>query len=105
MKQFNVIIEDINSKKFVPYDVMPYLVQCYYEAEETDDRPGTLEEFKVFIKRHSMYRWWSRCEYEIVLQSWPTGNNEKKIDVYWQIMMNIDLITEILMKEIDETKS
>ena len=46
MKQFNVIIEDINSRKFIPYDVIPYLIQCYYEEE---DRPGTLEEFKVFI--------------------------------------------------------
>lgn len=53
MKHFNVIIEDINSRKFVPYDVIPYLVQCYYEEK---DRPGTLEEFKVFIERHSRYQ-------------------------------------------------
>ena len=105
MKQFNVIIEDINSKKFVPYDVMPYLVQCYYEAGETDDRPGTIEEFKTFIERHSMYRWWSRCEYEIVLQSWPKGDIENKIDVYLQVKMNIDVITKLLMDEINETKS
>ena len=97
MKQFNVIVEDINSRQFVSYNVIPYLVQCYYEEK---DRPGTIEEFKTFIKRHSMYRWWARCEYEIVLQSWPTGKNEKKIDVHWQVLINIDLITEIVMDEV-----
>ena len=102
MKQFNVIVEDINSRKFIPYDVIPYLVQCYYEEK---DRPGTIEEFKVFIERfierHSKYQWWSRCEYEIILKSWPTGNIEKKIDVHQQVMMNIDIIAEILMNEIN----
>ena len=102
MKKFNVIVEDINSRKFVPYNVIPYLVQCYYEEK---DRPGTLEEFKVFIKRHSMYQWWSRCEYEIILKSWPIGDVEKKIDVHQQVMMNIDIIAEILMNEINGTES
>lgn len=102
MKQFNVIVEDINSRKFIPYDVIPYLVQCYYEEE---DRPGTIEEFKVFIERHSKYQWWSRCEYEIILKSWPTGNIEKKIDVHQQVMMNIDIVAKILMEEINGAKS
>ena len=104
MRQFNVIIEDVNSREFVPYDVMPYLVQCYYEAREVD-RPKTFEEFKAFIKRRSMYMWWARCEYEIVLQSWPTGYIEKKIDVHQQVMMNIDIVAKLLMDEINGTKS
>lgn len=102
MKQFNVIIEDVNSRKYIPYDVIPYLVDCY---RHTKIKPETFIEFKEFIIKQSRYQWWARCEYEIVLQSWPTGRNEKKIDVYWQIMMNIDLITEILMKEINGAKS
>lgn len=101
MKQFNVIVEDINSRKFIPYDVIPYLVQCYYEEK---DRPRTIKEFKVFIERHSKYQWWSRCEYEIILKSWPTGNIEKKIDVHQQVMMNIDIIAEILMNEVNNIK-
>ena len=105
MKQFNVIIEDINSKRFIPYNVIPYLLKCYYEIGETDDRPGTIEEFKTFIKRNSMYRWWARCEYEIVLKEWPTGKNEEKIDVHWQVMMNIDVIAELLMGEVNGTES
>lgn len=105
MKSFNVIIGDWNSRKFVPYDVMPYLVQCYYEVGETADRPRTLEEFKAFIKRCSMYKWRSRCEYEIIIKSWPTERIEEKVDVHQQVMMNIDIISELLMKEVNETES
>ena len=97
MKQFNVIVEDINSRQFVSYDVIPYLVDRYKEAKT---KPKTFEEFKVFVKKESMYQWWSRCEYEVILKSWPTGNIEKKIDVHWQVMMNIDIIAEILMEEV-----
>ena len=95
VKSFNVIFYDFNSKKFVPYDVIPHLVDRYKTAEK---KPGTFDEFKEFIKNESLYQWWSRCEYEIVLQSWPNGDLEKKIDIHWQVMMNIDLITELLME-------
>lgn len=97
MKQFNVIVEEINSRKFVPYDVIPYLNRCYQEKK---DKPKTFEEFKTFIEKESMYQWWSRCEYEIILKDWPNGGIEKKIDVHQQVMMNIDIITEILMEEV-----
>lgn len=97
MKSFNVIVEDINTRKFIPYNVIPYLIRCYNKAQE---KPKTFEEFKEFIRKESMYQWWSRCEYEIVLQSWPTSKNKQKIDVHWQVIMNIDRITEIVMDEV-----
>lgn len=97
MKQFNVIIWDFNLKKFIPYNVIPYLEDCYQEKK---DKPKTFEEFKTFIEKESMYQWWSRCEYEVILKSWPAGNFEKKIDVHQQVMMNIDIIAEILIGEV-----
>lgn len=96
-KSFNVIFYDWNNKKFIPYDIIPHLVDHYKMAKQ---KPSTFEEFKEFIKHESLYQWWSRCEYEIILQSWPNGDLEKKIDIHWQVMMNIDLITEILIDEI-----
>lgn len=97
MKKFNVIVEDINRREFESYDIIPYLVKCYKVSKE---KPKTLEEFKKFIKSESMYQWWSRCEYEIILKSWPTGKVEKKVDVHWQVMMNLDIIAEIVMEEV-----
>lgn len=99
MKSFYVIIYDPNRKVFAPYDIIPYLEKCYYEEK---DRPSTLEEFKIFIKRHSTYQWWSRCEYEIILSDWPNKSQEKKIDVHFQVLMNLDVIAEILMNSVND---
>ena len=132
MKQFNVIICDFNTKKFKAYNIMPYLINAYHEKVEKhkkypDDEywkvPETFEEFKKFVQRESQYQFWSRCEYEIILEPWPyvfapnegydtSRENDveawkehwkkhldscDKWDVYDQIMMNLNVITEILM--------
>ena len=99
MKSFYVIVYDINRKTFVPYDVIPYLEKCYYKST---NKPKTLEEFKDFVKNQSMHQWWSRCEYEIILESWPNTNVNEKWDVHRQVMMNINIITSILMNNINE---
>jgi len=51
---------------------------------------------KEFIVKECRYQFWSRCEYEIIISSWPNEINKKKIDVYDQIVLNIDIITKIL---------
>ena len=58
-----------------------------------------LEDFKQFVKDESMYQFWGRCEYEIILVDWPCQRHEEKWDVYQQIIMNLDTIVEIIMKE------
>lgn len=91
-KEFNVILWDPNKKKFIPYNVIPYLVKQYKEKKFS----GTFEELKKFIKGCSTYQWWARCEYEIILSDWPGCKTQKKIDIHSQVMMNLDLITEIV---------
>lgn len=98
MNKFNVIIYDFNSKKMVPYDIIPYLVRCY---DESNDKPSTFEELKNFIIKESKYQWWSRCEYEIILSDWPNDKDREKWDVYKQITMNIDIITQIFINTIN----
>ena len=44
-----------------------------------------------------MYMYWSRCQYELVLKPWVGHKKEKKVDVHWQLMHNLDLVTSILM--------
>ena len=99
IQPFNVINFEINSSKFEAYNVMPYLVDCY-KKEKKDKRPITFDEFKKFVESNSMYKYWSRCEYEIILSDCPSNKHSKKIDVYWQIMNNIDVVTKILMENV-----
>ena len=122
-KEFNVINFDFNNKTFKSYNIIPYLLSCYNEEK---NKPKTFDEFKDFIKNKSMYRWWSRCEYEIILSPWPytsspserydkKGEDDieawkehwkihlqecEKIDIHCQVMMNIDVITNSVMESI-----
>lgn len=124
MKKFNVIVYNINDKNFESYDIIPYLVSRYNKTKK--EKPVTFEEFKEFVKDESMYQWWSRCEYEIILSPWPyvsspserwnkEGENDieawkehwkkhlnecQKIDVYHQVRMNLDVITNLVMESI-----
>ena len=93
---FNVIIDDVNAQEFKPYDVMPYFIRCYEETKKKN-RPNTYNEFKEFVKGKSMYMYWGRCEWELVLKPWVGHSNERKVDVHWQLMHNLDLVTSILM--------
>ena len=97
MKKFNVLIWDFNTDKLEHYDVLPYLrKECLKEI------PKSKEELKKSIESNSMYRYWARCEYEIILVDWPSQETSKKIDVYEQIKINLDTITNILINSIEE---
>lgn len=99
MRSFYTIINNFNKGTFEPYDVMPYLMRKYNEDQS---KPSTKEEFKTFVKQNAEYQWWSRCEYEIILSDWPCNKHYDKWDVYQQVMMNLDTVTEILMKNVTE---
>lgn len=97
MKPFYVINFDINARKFEQYDVMPYFVNGYKSAKQ---KPKTFDEFKKFVEDKSRYRFWSRCEYEIIVSDWPPNGISEKWDVHRQLMMNIDIVTQLLMDNV-----
>ena len=99
-KQFNVIIHDFNSGNFTSYDVIPYLISEYKKLRNKD-KPNNLNGFVKFIDAASFRQWFSRCEYEFILKPWVGNGGEIKVDIYWQIKININIVAEILM---DETK-
>lgn len=102
-KSFNVFIMDFNTKELVSLDVLPYFREEYEETRKAD-RPITREQWKEFVKRKGMYRYWARCEYEFLISQWPPFkdlNQDKhiKIDVWRQIENNLDVVVDILMNE------
>lgn len=99
IKSFNVIYQNFNAQKFEPYDVIPYFIDKYKELN-LKSRPKTFEEFKEFIKKESLYMFWARCEYEIIIAGWPNKETQEKWDIHRQIMMNIDLVTRLVMESI-----
>lgn len=95
---FNVIIFEPNSSKFESYNVMWYLIN-EYNSQRT--KPVTFEECRKFVKSKSQYQFWGRCEYEVILVDWPCQKTEHKMDVHEQIMMNLDVITDLFMKNVE----
>lgn len=100
MKSFNVIYEDINSRRIVPYNVIPYFVEKYKECKRRKKEcPKTVKDFTEFIKKESAYSFWARCEYEIIISGFPNTEIAEKWDIHRQVMMNISIITQIVMEE------
>lgn len=102
LKEFNVIVYNVNSNKFEKYNVIPYFVNCYKSQKK--NKPVTYEEMKTFIISRSMYQFWARCQYEIILYDWPGEKTSYKLDVYEQIMNNIDLVTTIVINNLHKNK-
>ena len=103
MQAFNVIWWDFNKKEPEAYDIMPFLVNSYFD-EKRKERPKISDKtaIKDFIKRMSLWMWWGRCEYEIIIRNWPTQDLSVKWDIHKQIQMNLDIIVDILIENIKE---
>ncbi len=46
------------------------------------------------------YYFWSKCEYEVVVQGWPNEKIEKKIDVFDQLKANWQVFVTLVFKEL-----
>ena len=126
--EYNVIYFNCNAKTFEPYNVMPYFVNCYKEEKKKPKTSEELKQF-VQAKSIHMYwarcqyecliAQWPFGSYRIKedLKKFFASDfdiekiedNVKfyniimqdmyKIDIHEQIMMNIDIITDILAEE------
>jgi hypothetical protein len=53
------------------------------------------------LKKIARYCFWSKCEYEVLVESWPPSKDFKsavKIDVYEQLEMNWDALIDYIIK-------
>jgi hypothetical protein len=53
------------------------------------------------LERLCMYYFWSKCEYEVIVSSWPPREgSEIKIDIYDQLKANWNIFRELVFKEL-----
>ena len=80
--EYNVYIEDINAGKIKSYNIFGNnrFYEGVYKAYQTYKKDECIEEFKEEVKNQLMYSYWGRCEYEIVITSWPPHIDVEEID-------------------------
>ena len=130
INEYKVLVWDFNNKTINWYDVIPYFVDEYkkYKTESKKKNPNnyfivpiTDEDFINFTRDKGMYMYWSRCQYEHVVSSWPSigapseanskyedtpagwreyqkafDNESIKIDVWDQIEANLEVVAKIV---------
>ena len=96
---FNVLIWNFNTQTIEEYNVIPYFVREWKE-EKDKSKFKSFDDIKEFVRSKSLYQFWSRCEYEIIVKGWPVTKREIKLDVHEQIMMNLDLVTQVFINTI-----
>ena len=81
LKKFNVLT--FSNGKIRTYDVLPYFRNSWkekYNKEEKDKIKAAKynakrkELFKQWVIGRSKYMFWARCEWEMLLASWPFGS-------------------------------
>ena len=89
--EWNVFVHDINKRQMKIFNVFNhgrYRQEIIELLNRRDDY--TLEEFKEKVKSSTMYYYWCKCEWEILIAPWvgDFDNESVKIDVYKQLEMN-----------------
>ena len=96
MLEWNVYIGGFNSGMIEVYNVFTpggFFFYCRKAAiKYAKDREG----FERAVRRSLMYHFWSKCEWEIIIDHWPHSDRKRelKTDVYAQINLNWDRFVE-----------
>ena len=69
---FNTIVEDFSSRKIETYNVFEH-ARFVRDLYKNTKNIKTKEEFGVVLKSELMYNFWSKCEWETIITSFPTG--------------------------------
>ena len=56
--------------------------------------------FKEELQNKLKYYFWGRCEWEVTISAWPPNEQveDKKVDVYEQIMLNYDIFADYIWR-------
>lgn len=68
--EWNVYCHDINKGKIVEFNIFDH-GRFFEDVRKVLKKCNTKEEFAEKLKSHLMYYFWSKCEYEVVISSFP----------------------------------
>lgn len=84
---WNVLVHDINHGRIEEYDVVPAF-EAWLDDLRPKDRPKTREAFDEELEHCARYRFWAKCEYEVLVGGLFSKADPEKTDVYRQLKLN-----------------
>ena len=100
--QWNVLFHDFNSDKIVKYNVLKdntYLIDSIKKAIKKNEVTN-FTELKELVTHKLRATYWSRAEYEILVSGLFTRKEPTKIDIWYQLEMNLDNLVEYLINKL-----
>lgn len=105
LKKFNVLT--FSNGKIRTYDVLPYFRNSWkekYNKEEKEKiktvkyKTKRMQLFKEWVIGRSKYMFWARCEWEMLLASWPFGSYRLRNEMkeFLKNPVNLDDYTQCL---------
>lgn len=93
--KWNVYYHAINGDKITTFNVFDhsgFAKGVADAAKKCKDK----NEFAEKLRRELFYYFGSKCEWEVLISPWIGGRNTKhrKVDVYWQVMLNWDVFVD-----------
>lgn len=112
MLEWNVYVENFNGRKIEKHNVFNHwslMEDLRKDAKKLHvrERPEEKEWFLERLRRHIQYYYWSKCEWEIIITSWPPDKmnfKDEKVDVYDQVMLNWDKFSEYVWQNRKELR-
>lgn len=118
---FYAFYKDFNTGAVKPVDVLDGIFSeiltergainkkhfCVYDGKTYKRIPVTTkEQLTELINCNLMYRFWSKCEWEMIIIDWPYRDTIKdsrplKVDVYDQLKPNMDIIVDLVWNYVE----
>ena len=77
--EWNVFRHDVNSKKIVTFNIFNHW-KFNEDVQKSLKKFKDKDEFAELLRRDLMYYFWSKCEHEVVITSWPPYIDMKELD-------------------------
>lgn len=101
--EWNVYYENFNGRRIEKFNVFHHGRFFDDLKKNAKKNKNDKDAFAEQIRKDVAYYYWSKCEWEIVLTSWPPREQfEKKIDVYEQLKLNWNQFIDYCWNHIDE---
>ena len=95
--EWNVYYYNYNSRKVETHNVFNHWRFIEYSAKAIKKYKDDKKSLEEQIRRELMYYYWSKYEWEVIVAPFtsnPKEEEEKKLDVYEQVMLNWNIFFE-----------